>query len=96
MKKILIGLVSLLAAMSLVGCESSDDNRVNYSDTVTTYNHVHLQLGDAVVHDELLGYYCYNSESIMIYCKTKNHGEFLTGIHNLILYTDTKCPLCGK
>lgn len=96
MKKILIGLISLLATMSLAGCSDTDNNRAAYRDTVTDYTHVHLQLGDTIVHDELLSYYYYNLESTGIYCKTKNHGEFITSVRNLILYTDTKCPLCGK
>ena len=94
MKKIILGLVSILAVLSLASCNGSDNNRKTWGDTVTTYDHVHIQIGDTIAHDEVLGYYLYNSDSTCAYVETKNHGAFITGIHNIILYTGSKCPLC--
>ena len=77
--------------LAMTGCET-DNKRNNNSGN---YEHVHVQMGDKVFHDDVLSWFCY-SDSTTCNLKLKTYGEMKTGIQNVLLYNGLKCPLCNK
>lgn len=89
MKKLLVSLLAL-ASLSLAGC----DGQTNQVAVGHSYAHVHLQIEDKCVHDDVISY-AFDWDGTMVEVNTKTYGWVMVN-GGYLLYNSDKCPLCNK
>ena len=85
MKKLLLALLAT-ASLALGGCTAG-----NKSENVNKkWQHAHIQMGDKVIHDDVISYYYYESDSTFIRLE---YGWVATSFTNVLIYNSDRCPL---
>ncbi len=90
LKTLLLALPLLLTACRAGG------NYVDNEHTNDTWAHAHISINDKVIHDEVIEYYFYGSDSVTVELNLKSYGWVKVGFNNCMLYTVDRCPLCNK
>lgn len=93
MKK-LKALLLAIPLLFLTAC--TEGNRVGGGHTNHTWTHAHISINDRVIHDEVIEYYFYGSDSVTVELNLKSYGWVKVGFNNCMLYTVDRCPLCNK
>lgn len=89
MKKLLLSLLTIVS-LGLTGC--SQNNQVGNGNQ--SYTHIHVQIGDKVMHDEVISY-AYDWDGTVVEANTKTYGWIMLS-NGFLLYNSDKCPLCNK
>lgn len=89
MKK-LFRLLFIILILFLSGCKDGNYSRSGSG----TYNHVHIQLSDKAIHDDIETYN-YKYEGTAVEIKTKTYGWIFMN-NGFMLYNSDRCPLCNK
>lgn len=89
MKKLLLALLAT-ASLALGGC-TNDGNRTE--NVNKEWQHAHIQIGNDIIHDDVVSYYYYQSDSVLIRLNLKEYGWLATSFNNVLLYNSDRCPL---
>lgn len=89
MKKLLLALLAT-ASLALGGCTVDGNKSENVNNK---WKHAHIQIGDKIIHDDIVTYYYYESDSVFIRLELKEHGWVATSFTNVLIYNSDRCPL---
>lgn len=89
MKKLLFALLTI-ASLALAGCNDTNQTQNGKQ----SYKHVHLQLEDKCIHDDVTSY-AFDWDGTMVEINTKTYGWVMVN-GGYMLYNSDRCPLCNK
>lgn len=93
MKK-LKALLLALPLLCLTACGGSGNGIGLTDDVETTYSHVHISLGDKVVHKDVMKYRFQDDNRVLLKLDETTWAQI--SLNNIILYSSDRCPLCNK
>lgn len=84
-----------LPLLCLTACGGSGNHLGLSDEEENTYPHVHISLGDKVVHKDVMKYRIHDDENCVI-LQLDETTWVQIALNNIILYSSDRCPLCNK